>query len=119
MKSWNELNYFQRAILGMLVLIAAALLPEIAFLVNFWGMEVAFALVFASVTPFLTWFYNKFQSIKHTVNLAYIAYGESPAGKPSFFMLQAGFCVLAFAVTGSGVMAFSFFVPGMFLNGIY
>ena len=62
MKSWNELTNLQRAFIGIAMVIAAAFLPEIAFLVQLGGMEVAFALVFASLAPIISWFSTQLKS---------------------------------------------------------
>ena len=62
MKSWNELTNLQRAVIGIAMVVAAAVLPEIAFLVQLGGMEVAFALVFASLAPIISWFSTKYQA---------------------------------------------------------
>ncbi|WP_115718932.1 hypothetical protein [Gallaecimonas mangrovi] len=118
MKSWNELTNFQRAIIGISLVIGAAILPEIAFLLNLGGMEVAFALIFASLTPFIASASGKLASIKNAGILAYAAYQRSVSAKPSVFALQASFCAIAFVLTGSGIMAITFFMPGMVLNGI-
>ena len=64
MKSWNELTNLQRAVIGIAMVVAAAVLSEIAFLVQLGGMEVAFALVFASLAPIISWFSTKYQAIK-------------------------------------------------------
>ena len=60
MKSWNELTNSQRVVIGIAMVVAAAFLPEIAFLVQLGGMEVAFALVFASLAPLLSWLSTKY-----------------------------------------------------------
>ena len=49
MKSWNELTNSQRVVIGIAMVVAAAFPPEIAFLVQLGGMEVAFAHVFANL----------------------------------------------------------------------
>ena len=59
MKSWNELTNLQRAVIGIAMVVAAAVLPEIAFLVQLGGIEVAFALVFASLAPIISWLDRK------------------------------------------------------------
>ena len=118
MKSWNELTNLQRAVIGISLVIGAAILPEIAFLVNLGGMEVAFALIFASFTPFIAWASSKLASIKRAAVLAYVAYQQSASAKPPVFALQASFCAIAFVLTGSGVLAITFFMPSMVLNGV-
>jgi hypothetical protein len=118
MKSWNELTILQRAFIGTAMVVAAAFLPEIAFLVQLGGMEVAFALVFASLAPFLSWVASKYQVIKEGFSTSIIAIKQSASAKPSVFLVQAAFCAAALLFTSSGFLAFYFFMPGMVLNGV-
>jgi hypothetical protein len=117
MKSWDELTNIQRALVGIAFIVAAALLPEIAFLVQFGGIELAFALVLATFTPFLTWLSAKYCAFKEMVTIAHIAYRHSASAKPAVFAVQASFCVAAILFTGSTVFALSFFMPSLLLNG--
>lgn len=117
MKSWNELTHLQRALIGISMVVAAALLPEIAFLVQLGGAEIAFALVFASLAPLISWISARYQAIKEFVNTAIIAYQHSASAKPSVFLVQASFCALALLFTSSGLLAFYFFMPSLLLNG--
>ena len=123
MKSWKDLTNFQRALIGVVIVIAAAVLPEIAFLINFGGAELAFTLILATLTPFISWLSTKYQSVKTNLFIAYVAYKESASAKPSVFLLQFSFCAIALlltgpVLTGSGAFAFSFFLPSMLLNGV-
>ncbi|WP_417762546.1 hypothetical protein [Shewanella sp.] len=99
----------------MLLVIVAAILPEIAFVIHLGGMDVAFALIFASFAPFIVWASGKLASLKSAVILAYVAYRQSASAKPSVFALQASFCVIALR---TGAMAIAFFMLGMVLNGV-
>ena len=91
MKSWNELTNIQRAFVGIAFIFAAALLPEIAFLVNLGGIELAFALILATFTPFLTWLGAKYRGFTDVVTIIYIAYRQSASAKPRVFAVQAFF----------------------------
>jgi len=118
MKSWNELTNLQRAVIGIVMVVAAAFLPEIAFLVQLGGMEVAFALVFASLAPIFSWLSTKYQAIKECLKTSVIAFRHSASAKPSVFFVQASFCAVALLFTSSGFLAFYFFMPSMLLNGV-
>lgn len=118
MKSWNDLTPLQRFAVGLCMLIGAGILPEIAFLINFGGMEIAFALVAASCTPLLLWVMDKLQKLKQAMVLASLALRQSASATPAVFALQAGVCVLPLALAGSGALAVSFFLPGMLFNGV-
>jgi hypothetical protein len=118
MKSWDKLTNIQRAFVGIAFVVAAALLPEIAFLVQFGGIELAFTLVLATFSPFLTWLSAKYCAFKDMVTIAYIAYRQSASAKPAVFAVQASFCFAAILFTGSTVFALSFFMPSLLLNGV-
>ena len=118
MKSWNELTNSQRVVIGIAMVVAAAFLPEIAFLVQLGGMEVAFALVFASLAPLLSWLSTKYQTIKECLKTSVVAFRHSASAKPSVFFVQASFCAAALLFTSSGLLAFYFFMPSMLLNGV-
>jgi hypothetical protein len=118
MKSWDELTNIQRAFVGIAFVIAAALLPEIAFLINMGGIELAFAFILATFTPFLTWLSVKYCAFKDVVTITYIAYRQSASAKPAVFAVQASFCFAAILFTGSSFFAFSFFMPSLLFNGV-
>ena len=118
MKSWNELTNLQRAVIGIAMVVAAAVLPEIAFLVQLGGVEIAFALVFASLAPIISWFSTKYQAIKECLQTSVVAFRHSASAKPSVFFVQASFCAVALLFTSSGLLAFYFFMPSMLLNGV-
>lgn len=117
MKSWNELTHIERAVISILLVIAASLLPEIAILVNLGGAELAFALILSCLTPFTTWALRQLQAVKNILFMAHLAFCQSASVKPSVFGLQASFCIVAFAIMGSGVIAIGFFMPAMLFNG--
>jgi hypothetical protein len=118
MKAWDELTNIQRAFVGIAFVIAAALLPEIAFLINMGGIELAFAFFLATFKPFLTWLSAKYCAFKDVVTITYIAYRQSASANPAVFAVQASFCFAAILFTGSTVFAFSFFMPSLLLNGV-
>lgn len=118
MKNWEDLTFIQKALIGIGILAIAAFAPEIALLLQFGGIEVAFAFLLLAFQPLIIWFHRAFAQIKNITNLAIISIRHSQSASPRVFVLQATFCCLAFALTGSGVFAFSFFMPGMLLNGV-
>lgn len=117
MKNWEELSLFQKLIIGFAIIAVAVLAPEIAMLLQFGGIEVAFTFLLFCLKPALdviqNW-YTKFERIAATV---VISWRHSASAKPSVFAIQASFCLLAIAMTGSSFFAVSFFMPGLILNG--
>jgi len=118
MKNWEDLTFIQKAVIGICIAAIAAFAPEIALLLQFGGIEVAFAFLLVAFQPLSAWLQRFYVQYKNIINLALISIRHSNSAKPSVFALQASFCCLALALTGSGIFAFSFFMPGMLLNGV-
>ena len=55
--------------------------------------------------------------IENVVSLAIVSWRYSASARPSVFALQASFCVVALAITGSTLFAASFFMPALLFNG--
>ena len=92
--------------------------PDISRLPIDSGIEVAFALVFASLAPIISWFSTKYQAIKECLQTSKVAFRHSASAKPSVFFVQASFCAAALLFTSSGLLAFYFYMPSMLLNGV-
>jgi hypothetical protein len=118
MKNWEDLTFVQKALIGICIVAVAAFAPEIALLLQFGGIEVAFAFLLVAFQPFSAWLQRTYVQLRNIMSIAAISIRHSNSAKPSVFALQASFCCLALALTGSGVFAFSFFMPGMLLNGV-
>lgn len=118
MKNWEDLTFIQKALIGISILAIAAFAPEIALLLQFGGIEVVFAFLFLAFQPLIAWLRRFHTQIKDITNLAIISLRHSKSARPRVFAVQATFCCLAFALTGSSIFAFSFFMPGMLLNGV-
>lgn len=115
---WNELTWQQKTVVWVLIAIAGCFAPEIALLVHFGGMEAAFAFLFVFFTPALLWLKHHYQKLRDSLALAVVSWQTSASAKPRTFLVQASFCCIAFAMTGSGVFALSFFMPGMLFNSM-
>ncbi len=118
MKNWEDLTFIQKVTIGISILVVAAFAPEIAILIQFGGIDVAFAFLLIAFQPILAWLQRFHVQFKNIISLALTSIRYSNSAKPNVFALQASFCFIAFVLTGSGVFAFSFFMPGMLLNGV-
>ena len=118
MKSWNELNKFQKVFLAICIISMAMFVPEIMYLVDLGGIELMFAFIAASIKPISLWVSLRFKALKDAISLVFIAFQNSASARPNVFITQAAFCVLALFITHSWVFAFSFFAPSMLLNGV-
>ena len=117
MKNWEDLSLFQKLIIGVIIIDVAMLAPEIALLLQFGGIEVAFAFLLFSLKPILALAQNYYSKIENVVSLAIFSWRYSASARPSVFALQASFCVVALAISGSTLFAASFFMPALLFNG--
>ncbi len=115
---WNDLTWQQKTVVWMVVGVVGCFAPEIAMLVHFGGIEAAFAFLFVFFTPTALWLRHHYQKLRDAVSLAVISLQTSASAKPKTFLVQASFCCLAFAFTGSALFAMSFFMPGMLFNNM-
>ena len=118
MKIWEDLTFVQKAIVGTSILCVAVLAPEIALLVQFGGIEVAFAFLALYLAPALRQINLSYKKVKYIVSLVLISYQTSASAKPKVFFVQAAFCCIGFAVTGSLAFSVFFFMPSIVLNGV-
>lgn len=118
MKNWEDLTFVQKVVIGIGILAIAVFAPEIALLLQFGGIEVAFAFLFLASQPLITWIHRSYAQIKDIANVAITSLSHSKSATPRVFALQSTFCCIAFALTGSDIFAFSFFMPSMLLNGL-
>ena len=117
MKSWDDLSLLQKAIIGLALTIGAAFLPEIALLVNWGGMEIAFAMILASLSPFIHWLTTRLNQLRGTMLLAVNAFTQIASARPRVYILQSMFVGTAFVMTGSA-FAITLMLPGMLFNSI-
>ena len=117
MKNWEDLSLFQKLIIGVVIIAIALLAPEIALLLQFGGIEVAFAFLLFSLKPVLVLIQNYYSKIENVVSLAIVSWRYSASARPNVFAIQASFYVVAFAITGSTLFAASFFMPALLFNG--
>jgi hypothetical protein len=118
MKNWEDLTLIQKVLIGTAIIAVSVLSPEIAMLVQFGGIEVAFAFLLFALKPLMLWWLHWHCKLKNILALAVISLRHSASAKPNIFALQASFCCVAFVITGSSVLALSFFMPSMLFNGI-
>ncbi|MEG3768884.1 hypothetical protein [Alteromonas sp. 14N.309.X.WAT.G.H12] len=118
MKNWEDLTLLQKAIFGVAIVGVALLAPEIAMLVQFGGIEIAFAFLAMYLMPMIRHINNAYSKLNESIKIAVISIQNSASAKPKVFAVQAMFCCTAFLFTGSVAFATIFFMPGLVLNGV-
>ena len=109
MKLWNDLSLVQKMGVGVAILLAAVVMPEIAMLIQFGGMEIAFGLILVSLTPAINGLKLQYRKARNALWLAAFSLQQSASAKPPVFA--------ALCFTGSLMFALSFFMPAMLFNG--
>ncbi|MCP1340258.1 hypothetical protein NJR55_11730 [Idiomarina sp. M1R2S28] len=117
-KKWEDLTFLQKAVAGVVLMALALLAPEFAMLVQFGGIEVAFAFLLLYLKPTLLWLQTKYSELEAKLFTAYLSFTQSASTKPSVFITQATFCCAALALTGSMALSFSFFMPALLFNSV-
>ena len=117
MKLWSDLSLVQKVGVGVAILLSAIALPEIAILIQFGGMEIAFGLILVGLTPAINGLKLQYKKARSALWLAALSLQQSAFAKPPVFAVQATFCVAALCFTGSLMFALSFFMPAMLFNG--
>lgn len=117
-KNWEDLTFSQKCVVGIVLLALALLAPEFAMLIQFGGIEVAFAFLLLYLKPTLMWLQAKYSKLENQLFTAYLSLTQSASTQPSVFITQATFCCAALALTGSMAFSFSFFMPALLLNSV-
>lgn len=116
MRNWEDLTLMQKLIIGAGILMLGMFAPEIALLVHFGGIEVAFAFLLFYFNPILNWLAARVEDVNEILTTAFVSYASSASARPKIYATQAVFCCLAFALTGSLAMSVGFLMPGMLFN---
>ncbi|MCE9678913.1 hypothetical protein LZP69_06900 [Shewanella sp. AS1] len=69
MKNWEDLSLFQKLTIGIAIIAIAVLAPEIAMLLQFGGIEVAFAFLLFTLKPVLVFCQHYYSKIKSAPKL--------------------------------------------------
>lgn len=118
MQYWKNLNFLQKALIGILVLGLVMVMPELLPLLDIGGIELIFGFVVLNFKTALHWLRVKHMQVKLITNVAIEAFIGSALGKPRFFIFHASVCSVALILTGSLVLSISFLFPVMLANGI-
>ena len=118
MSNWKDLSLIQKVIIGLFIVAAAFAGPEMIFLIDIGGIELAFTALFLYFKPLLVWLQPKVNWIALQVNIAKVAFLNSALFKPKVFTTHALFCSIAMILTGSFVLSVGFFLPALLANGI-
>lgn len=97
---------------------AAMIAPEIGLLWQFGGIDIAFSALVLSLIPVVRVAKHYWRRVIEEIALGVGVLVDSASANPRVFALQASFCVIAFALTGSVSLSAVFFTPGLLLNNL-
>jgi hypothetical protein len=118
MSNWKVLSLLQKVVLGLLIIVTAAVAPEMVLLLDFGGIELAFSFLLLYYKPLYIWLQSKFHWAYSQIKLVCVVFFNSGLFQPKVFTTHAAFCLVAMLVTGSLVLSVGLFLPAMLVNGM-
>ena len=119
MDSWKELSLTKKILIGAAIIVAASFAPELMILVDVGGIELALGFLLFYFKPIVEWFMHKKQAIVEELQIAEDIILASALARPKVFTLNAVYCTVFMLVTCSFLFSFSFFLPALFVSGVY
>lgn len=116
MNAWKELHWIQKSIIGVLVLMMVAVMPELLPLLDLGGIELIFGFVVLNIKTAKYWVYDKYLQARELGRLILMAFVGSALAKPKTFVFHGGVCCAALLITGSIVLSSGFLLPVMIAN---
>jgi len=118
MSNWNELSLIQKIFVGLFIGAAAFAGPEMMFLLDIGGIELAFGALFMYFKPLIVWLQPKLNWLSSQINIIKVGFIKSAFFQPKVFTTHAVFCSVAMVLTGSFILSVGFFLPALFVNGM-
>ncbi|WP_435277041.1 hypothetical protein ACMAZF_09115 [Psychrobium sp. nBUS_13] len=116
MNAWKELHWIQKSLIGCLVLMMVALMPELIPLLDLGGIELIFGFVVLNIKTAKYWVYTKYRQLRNLAASVLVAFIGSALAKPKTFMFHGGVCCGVLLFTGSIVLSSGFLLPVMIAN---
>lgn len=116
MNAWKELHWIQKSLIGFLVLMMVAVMPELLPLLDLGGIELIFGFVVLNIKTAKYWVYIKYLQLRNLMASVLVAFIGSALAKPKTFIFHGGVCCGALLVTGSIVLSSGFLLPVMIAN---
>ncbi|WP_448563301.1 hypothetical protein [Thalassotalea ganghwensis] len=119
MNQWKELTTFQKALVGLFIFAAALAGPEMLFLLDMGGIELAFGALVVYFNPLILRCQQLYRRARLELQILKSSVLSSSLLKPRVFTTHAAFCVIALTLTSSYIFAVSFFLPAILVNGMF
>jgi hypothetical protein len=118
MRNWNDLSLIQKLLIGLFIVFAAFAGPEMMFLIDIGGLELAFGALAVYFKPTIDWLQLKINWLYSQIQIIKIGFLNSAIFQPRVFTTHAVFCSVAMILTGSLVLSVGFFLPALLANGM-
>ena len=119
MDNWKELSLIKKIFVGAAILVLVSFAPELMILVDVGGIELAFGYLLVYYKPLIEWLRSKYQAIIEDLKIAREIFFSSALARPKVFTVNAIYCTVFMLMTGSVFLSFGFFLPALFVSGIY
>jgi hypothetical protein len=118
MRNWNDLSLIQKLLIGLFIAFAAFAGPEMMFLIDIGGIELAFGALVMYFKPLIIWLQPKLNWLYSQIKITKVGFLNSAIFQPKVFTTHAVFCSVAMILTGSLVLSVGFFLPALLANGM-
>ncbi|MCL1079841.1 hypothetical protein D5R81_17075 [Parashewanella spongiae] len=118
MSHWKNLNLFWKLFFGAFLIFGAFLAPEVMLVIDFSGLEFAFACLVVYFKPLTDWLKIKYESLPNSMLKLHYSIQTAAFFKPRIFTLQSSFCLIGFVVTGSFLFSTLFLLPAIIGNAV-
>jgi hypothetical protein len=118
MRNWNDLSLIQKLLIGLFIAFAAFAGPEMMFLIDIGGIELAFGALVMYFKPLIIWLQPKLNWLYSQIKITKVGFLNSAIFQPKVYTTHAVFCSVAMILTGSLVLSVGFFLPALLANGM-
>ena len=118
MIKWKDLGLLNQVIIGVLFFGAAIIMPELMFVIDLGGLELAFGFLVLYFNSIIAWFNHKLNKVKTVLNIVVGIVLNSSVAKPKTLTVHAVYCALVLFGSGSLLFSMSFFFQGILINAV-
>ncbi|WKE66212.1 hypothetical protein PVT67_02905 [Gallaecimonas kandeliae] len=110
--SWQKLPRWQKLVLGLIFLVAAIMLPELAYLGQLGGMDLLFLAFAVQLGPLLATLATR---LGPRLEVLRLALGHSQLARPPVYLGHVACCLFATFLTGS-LLSLGIFLPALIMG---
>ncbi|PWK52896.1 hypothetical protein [Pleionea mediterranea] len=116
MDFWRNRSLLSKLCLGMIVLVAACLAPELMLLLDLGGIEFVISCLAIYYKPVIEWVRDKIQTVNNIVIITLTHLRICVLSRPASFSIHVTYCCLLVLLTGAVYMPFGAFIPALLVS---